>query len=276
MSHAIFRKSLLTGALLVLAGNAAADITLYESEEFRGRSMNVQSQVQNLEATGFNDRVSSVVIGRGRYEVCEDAYFQGRCVVLRSGRYDSLASIGLNNQISSVRAVGNKSPNYQSNAPVVSGQGAYLAGQPEYRRRPDERLFEAPVTSVRAVVGPPEQRCWIEQERVVQNSPNVNVPGAIVGAVIGGVLGHQIGGGRGQDIATAGGAVGGAALGANIGTGGGQQVGTRDVQRCSTVSNARPAFWDVTYNFRGAEHRVQTTASPGPTILVNAAGEPRV
>lgn len=40
--------------------------------------------------------------------------------------------------------------------------------------------------------------------------------GAIAGAVIGGVLGHQVGGGRGKDVATAGGAVAGAAAGHEI------------------------------------------------------------
>ena len=38
----------------------------------------------------------------------------------------------------------------------------------EYRRRPNERLSEAPVTSVRAVVGPPEQRCWVERQQVAE------------------------------------------------------------------------------------------------------------
>ena len=144
-------------------------------------------------------------------------------------------------------------------------------------RRNNERLYQANVTSVRAVVGPPEQRCWIEREQVVQDRGGANVPAAIVGAVIGGVLGHQIGGGRGQDIATAGGAVAGAAIGANIGRdGGGQQVHTQDVQRCASVpSQGRPDYWDVTYNFRGQEHRVQMTAPPGPTVTVNGQGEPR-
>jgi len=94
--------------------------------------------------------------------------------------------------------------------------------------------------------------------------------------VIGGIIGHQIGGGRGQDIATAGGAVGGAALGANLGRGG-QEVVSQDVQKCAYVSdNARPAYWDVTYHFNGYNHQVQMTSPPGPTILVNAQGEPRV
>jgi uncharacterized protein YcfJ len=93
--------------------------------------------------------------------------------------------------------------------------------------------------------------------------------------VIGGILGHQIGGGRGQDIATAGGAVAGAAIGSNVGRDGGGY--SQDVQRCTDVSRSdNPDYWDVTYEFRGSEHRVQMSAPPGPTILVNRDGEPRV
>jgi outer membrane lipoprotein SlyB len=40
--------------------------------------------------------------------------------------------------------------------------------------------------------------------------------GAVLGGVIGGVLGHQVGGGRGKDVATVAGAVGGAVLGNQI------------------------------------------------------------
>jgi uncharacterized protein YcfJ len=51
----------------------------------------------------------------------------------------------------------------------------------------------------------------------------------------------------------------------------------QDVQRCEQVSSySQPDYWDVTYQFRGREHRVQMTAPPGPVILVNRAGEPRV
>ena len=102
--------------------------------------------------------------------------------------------------------------------------------------------------------------------------------GAVAGGVLGGVLGHQIGGGRGQDIATGVGAVGGAVVGANVGRnyGSGPQYSTQNVQRCENVPNGRPAYWDVTYNFRGQYHRVQLTAPPGPTVLVNSRGEPRV
>jgi len=137
---------------------------------------------------------------------------------------------------------------------------------------PPPRYYQVPVTSVRAVMGAPEQRCWVERQQVVDTSPNV--PGAIVGAVIGGVLGHQVGGGRGRDVATAGGAVAGAAIGANVN--GGKQAYGQDVQRCTTVqSSGPPDYWDVTYNFRGIQHRVQLGAPPAQTITVDETGAPR-
>lgn len=48
-------------------------------------------------------------------------------------------------------------------------------------------------------------------------------------------------------------------------------------QRCvNDPGQARPAYWDVTYNFiRGQDHRVQMTSAPGDTISVNVKGEPR-
>ena len=146
----------------------------------------------------------------------------------------------------------------------------------EYHQLPRDRLYEAPVTSVRAVVGPPEQRCWVERQQVVQDrNDGANVPGAIVGAVIGGVLGHQVGSGRGRDVATAGGAVAGAAIGANVGRGEGQVV-SQDVQRCAVVEgHARPEYWDVAYRFRGVVRRVQMSTPPGRTIVVDDSGEPR-
>jgi uncharacterized protein YcfJ len=146
----------------------------------------------------------------------------------------------------------------------------------DYRRRANEPLYEAPVTSVRAVVGPPQQRCWVERQVVDTGSPGVNVPGAIVGGVVGGILGHQIGSGRGRDVATGIGAATGAVVGANVGQPAGT-VYTQDVQRCENVASAATLdYWDVTYNFRGYEHHVQMTSPPGRTVLVNAQGDPRI
>ena len=96
--------------------------------------------------------------------------------------------------------------------------------------------------------------------------------------MIGGILGHQIGSGRGNDVATAGGAVAGAAIGSNVDRDrGGTNVYSQDVQRCASAPReARPDYWDVTYTFNGQVHHVQTSAPPGATILVNRDGEPRL
>ncbi len=263
-------RSALAVAGLAMATQAAANVTFYEREGFEGRSFTTGKQIGNFERFGFNDRASSAVVSRGeRWEVCEDARFRGSCVVLRPGNYPSLSAMGLNDRVSSVRIVSRNSridDDRYAPQPLVSH---------DYRRRGGERVFEADVTSVRAVMGAPEQRCWVEREHV-QDRGGANVPGAVMGAVIGGILGHQIGGGRGQDIATAGGAVAGAAVGSNVGRDGNQRGYSQNVQRCSTTPNqGPPEYYDVTYNFRGQEHRMQMAVEPGSTIRVNAQGEPR-
>ncbi len=267
-------RSALAVAAVAVSTQAAAEVIFYEREGFAGRSFTTAKQVGNFERFGFNDRASSVVVLGQRWEVCEDIRFRGRCIVLRPGRYPSLAAMGLNDRVSSVRIV--------SRDARIDDYRFAPAPVPVYdnRRRNNERLYEANVTSVRAVVGPPEQRCWVEREQVQvpqDRTSNLNIPGAVIGAVIGGVLGHQVGSGRGNTVATVGGAVAGGAVGSQVGRigGGQQQAQTRDVQRCASVPSQTPDHWEVTYNFRGQEHHIQTTTQPGPTVTVNGRGEPR-
>jgi uncharacterized protein YcfJ len=263
-------KTVLAMAAVAAATQAAAQVVFYENDGYQGRSFSTDKPVGDLQRYGFNDRASSAVVLRDRWEVCTDAAFGGRCVVLRPGRYGSLSALGIDDRISSARVVGSN---------VRLDEGRYAPPpEPVYdnHRRRGERLYEAEVGSVRAVVGPPERRCWVEHEQVAPERGGANVPGAIAGALLGGILGHQIGGGRGKDLATAGGAVAGAAVGANVGRDGGGPATTRDVQRCAdTPGSARPAYWDVTYTFRGRDHRIQMAAPPGRTITVNGQGEPR-
>ncbi len=249
-----------------------SQVVFYEHEGFQGRSLTAESPVADFRQSGFNDRASSAVVRGERWEVCDDIGYGGRCAVLRPGQYASLAAMGLNDRVSSVRAV-NLSARVDDGRYAPPPVAVY-----DYGRRNDERLYQANITSVRAVVEDSGQRCWVEREQVVQDQRSgTNVPGALLGAVIGGVLGHQVGGGSGKDVATGIGVVAGAAIGANSGrSGGGQQVTTQNVQRCtSSPSQARPAYWDVTYNFRGVEHRMQMMTPPGATVSVNEQGEPR-
>jgi uncharacterized protein YcfJ len=258
-------------AALAVTTTAAAQVTFYSREGFHGQQFSTDRTIHNMDRIGFNDAASSVRVEGGSWQVCEDAGFNGHCVILRPGQYPTLADMGLQNEISSVRQVEDRY-GYNDNRDdrgYRADRGRYVAQ--DYGRRGDERVYEVPVTSVRAIVGPPEQRCWVERREF---SGDPNVPGAIAGAVIGGVLGHQIGSGRGRDLGTAGGAVAGAAIGANVGR---DEGDVRDVQHCRNVARYdHPDFWDVTYEFRGQEHHVQMTSPPGSSITVSENGEPRM
>ena len=261
-------KPILAATVAAFAAQAGAQAVFYTDDNFGGQSFTAERSINNFQTYGFNDRASSVVVLGNRWEVCEDAGYGGRCVVLRQGRYPSLGSMGLNDRVSSVRTVG-------SNVRVDDSRYAPPPAVTEdYRRRNNERVFEANVTSVRAVVGPAEQRCWVEPQQADQSRGHPG--GAIVGGLIGGILGHQIGGGFGRDVATAGGAVAGAVIGSRAAARADDRRDVQPVQHCNTVpSSAAPAYWDVTYTFRGTEHRVQLSSPPGPTVTVNRNGEPR-
>jgi len=270
-------KDLIYWSLLLSAFGAApvavAQVTFYEGERFDGRSVAVTQQTRNLGRSGFDSGMSSAVVLDERWEVCDAPRLRGRCMVLRQGRYPSPESMGLGGNVVSARLVpANERVDPARLVPVPVA--IYDA-----RRRGNERLYRVPVTSVRAVMGEPDRRCWIEREAVAPAPrQGSNVPGAVVGALIGGILGHQVGGGSGRDIATAGGAVVGGVVGSRMGGGGAppEQAQTRDVERCSTTpASTTPHHWEVTYNFRGEQHTIQTTVPPGPTVTVNRRGEPR-
>ncbi len=141
--------------------------------------------------------------------------------------------MGMNDRMSSARPVSN-GRQYDNPTPDPIAVPAY-----EYRRRPNEA-----VTSVRAVVGPPNERCWLEQERVVESgNSDRNVGGAIAEGVIGSNVGRNSG-----------------------------AAPERQVRRCETVASTVPAYWDVGYSFRGVEHHLQMTKAPGTTVEVNGKG----
>ena len=92
--------------LLSVSGLASAQISLYEQENFGGRVFRAGGTVPNLDETGFNDRASSVEVRGGRWQLCDDAGFRGRCVTLGAGQYPSLREMGLDRRVSSIREVG--------------------------------------------------------------------------------------------------------------------------------------------------------------------------
>jgi Beta/Gamma crystallin len=89
-------------ALSPLAASAAS-ITMWDQSGFRGASTVVDDSVSSLSEFGWNDRVSSLRVESGRWEVCRDPGF-GRCRTLDADEFATLDS-SWNDAISSVRPV---------------------------------------------------------------------------------------------------------------------------------------------------------------------------
>ena len=98
-------RNLLLAAGILAAGTAGAQVTFYEHDGFHGRAFTADRTIWNFDRIGFNDAASSATVRGGSWEVCTDARFEGRCVVLRPGDYPSLRALGINDRISSVREI---------------------------------------------------------------------------------------------------------------------------------------------------------------------------
>jgi hypothetical protein len=98
-------KRILAAGAAALALPAAAEITIFEHDGFDGRALGARGAIVDMDRHGFNDQVSSAIVHRGAYEVCEHAHFGGHCFVLGPGEYRSFNRMGFNDRVSSIRPV---------------------------------------------------------------------------------------------------------------------------------------------------------------------------
>lgn len=105
-------RTLLAAVALLVAGGASAQdwrggppppprATLYELPGFQGRQVDITAYGENLAGMGFNDIAQSARF-EGRWRVCEDSGFRGKCQDL-SGAVSDLAAVGMGQKISSLQ-----------------------------------------------------------------------------------------------------------------------------------------------------------------------------
>src|SRR5438067_8156528 len=99
----------------------AGELTLFADSDFRGARVTLQGDARDLRQMNFNDRVSSLVVRSGTWELCQDSNFSGRCAQFGPGEYRVLP--GFNDAISSVRELRD-----------VRGPGAWRDGERDARR----------------------------------------------------------------------------------------------------------------------------------------------
>ena len=85
-------------------GGGRGGAVLFEHERFEGRALPVSDHEPDLRRHGFNDSATSLRLGGGLWEVCEDVGFGGRCHRLSGDVWD-LRSLGLHDRISSLRRI---------------------------------------------------------------------------------------------------------------------------------------------------------------------------
>jgi hypothetical protein len=97
ITHALFALTLFPA----VAG--AASITVWEGTKFRGPSTEVTGSVRSLADFGWNDRISSLRIDSGRWEICRETDFRS-CQTVDAEEIENLESTW-NDAISSLRPV---------------------------------------------------------------------------------------------------------------------------------------------------------------------------
>jgi hypothetical protein len=82
-----------------------SDVVMFEDPNYQGRAYEVVGDMPDLGSVKFNDKASSIKIGRtgGKWEICEHANYQGRCSRLDADQ--AVLPREWNDAISSIRRV---------------------------------------------------------------------------------------------------------------------------------------------------------------------------
>lgn len=166
----------------------------------------------------------------------------------------------------------------QANPPAATEPDG-AAGQPVATPAPNQAAPDSPRFAQVVAVQPITRSVTTDQPRQVCGDEQVAVPetykdrhqvgGAVVGGLIGAIAGHQVGGGKGKQLATVGGAAAGAFAGHEIQKKHQEDNATRTETRnvCRTVtdkvSSDKTVGYDVTYTLNGATGHVRMDHNPG-------------
>lgn len=84
-------------------------ITLWSGRNYTGRSVNLIRTEDSLRRLGFNDAANSIEVHSGRWTLCENSDFGGRCVELTRDSND-LTLFRMNDRVSAVSPDGRPQP----------------------------------------------------------------------------------------------------------------------------------------------------------------------
>jgi uncharacterized protein YcfJ len=171
---------------------------------------------------------------------------------------------------------------------VLATNSADAAGYAYNDRRDSQAVYDyARVLSAEPIiryvtVTTPVKECWQDTEYyTVRNRPRGITGKTILGAIVGGVIGHQVGGGRGNEIAT----VAGSLIGASVANdaavrnaGYSSREYSRPVTRCETNYQSREEEridgYRVIYSYNGQKYATNTPQDPGSRLRIRVDVRP--
>jgi hypothetical protein len=103
-----FHTAVVVAAAALAAGAARAQVTVYDQVGFHGDSRTFEAEVRDLRGAGWNDRISSLRLASGPWELCRESDFRD-CRTVRSDESDLRGWSGWNDAISSLRPAGSGS-----------------------------------------------------------------------------------------------------------------------------------------------------------------------
>ena len=123
-------------------------------------------------------------------------------------------------------------------------------------------------------ISTPKRVCY--QEQVVTQNTKSYTP-SILGGIVGAAVGHQVGSGRGKDLATVTGGVLGASVGRDVQNKSAQSH-TALVERCHDETEfhyeERITGWRVTYEYNGQSYVTRTDRDPGEILKLKVNVQP--
>jgi hypothetical protein len=100
---------LLAGALAAItavSGPAAQargpGLIVYQEDNYGGDSREIRDDQPDLDWIHFDDRISSLEVHRGTWELCEHSHYRGRCITVNHD-VSKLDRLGFDDKISSIR-----------------------------------------------------------------------------------------------------------------------------------------------------------------------------
>jgi hypothetical protein len=78
------------------------EIVLYQDADFGGNTRSLRASVSDFDFIGFDNKVSSIIVKSGYWQLCQHDYYEGACITYGPGKY---RQVTMNDSFGSARIV---------------------------------------------------------------------------------------------------------------------------------------------------------------------------